>query len=201
MANGATQSHDFDAYGQRAATVYDHLAQIRQTWGYRNYGWSEMVMLTRTLIYDTLENDQPLPLIETALNIMRQKRIIIPAIGTVERLVWGVLRIVEQRIYRQLTRHLQSFHHQKLDNLLIPDETINGHSRLHWLRQTPTKTSRKSLKQRLLRIHDLRDLALQDVPPIIAPYHFRKLARRGKQYTPLWLTIMAMRASRRHHLY
>jgi len=119
------QSAAFYAYGQRSDTVYEHLVQIRQIWGYRNYGWSEMVMLARSLVYDALENDQPLPLVETALHMMRQKRIIIPAIGTVERLVWGVLRIVERRTYRQLTRHLQLTHHQKLDNLLIPDETVN----------------------------------------------------------------------------
>ena len=181
------QSASFHAYGQRSATVYEHLAQIRQIWGYRTYGWSEMVMLARSLVYDASENDQPLALVETALHLMRQKRIIIPAIGTGERLVWGILRIVERRTYRQLTRHLKLTHHQKLDNLLIPDETLNGQSRLHWLRRTPTQTSRKSLKQRLLRIHYLRDLALPDVSPTAASYHFRKLARRGKQYTPYTL--------------
>jgi len=38
-----------------------------------------------------------------------------------------------------------------------------------------------------VRIHYLRDLALPDLLATIAPYHFRKLARRGKQYTPYTL--------------
>jgi len=37
----------FADYGQRGMTLYEHLHKIRDHYGYRHYGWSEMLFVAR----------------------------------------------------------------------------------------------------------------------------------------------------------
>lgn len=93
-------------YGQRLSTMYEHLDRIRQHYGYRNYGWSEMLHLTRHLLAIALESDEVLLLVEAALTYLRTQLVIVPGITTLERLVWRVQRIARQQVYGRLTRAL-----------------------------------------------------------------------------------------------
>jgi len=77
----------FYEYGQRLATIYEHLDNIRQAYGYRDYGTQDLLPLTRYLLPVTMESDEPLPLVQMALHYMRARRIIAPGITTTESLV------------------------------------------------------------------------------------------------------------------
>lgn len=96
----------FTDYGQREATIYEHRNDIRQAYGYRNYNAGDQLPLTRHLLPLAMESDEPVPLVQTALNYMRQRRIIAPGITTTESLVWRVQRIARRRVYHRLTQML-----------------------------------------------------------------------------------------------
>ena len=69
-----------DAYGKRDNTFYEHLDEIRAVFGFRNYGWREILLLTRKLLPIAMQNHRPLPLVMKALDLMREEKIIAPCI-------------------------------------------------------------------------------------------------------------------------
>jgi len=77
-------------YGRRENTLYEHLDEIRAHFGFRNYGWRELRAAMRALLLIAMESDRVIPLIEAALDEMRQHQIIAPGMTTIERLVWRV---------------------------------------------------------------------------------------------------------------
>lgn len=92
----------FAQYGERDNTIYEHLDEIRQHYGFRAYGWREYLWLARQLLSLALESDCPIPLIEQALELLRTEGIIAPGLVHLERLVWIVLKAAEKRLFRVL---------------------------------------------------------------------------------------------------
>ena len=77
----------FLEYGRRENTLYEHLQELRDLFGFRNCGWREFLGLARVLLPLALESDQSLPLVEMAMEHLRTQKVIAPGITTVERLV------------------------------------------------------------------------------------------------------------------
>lgn len=173
----------FEDY-QRPNTLSDHLIKIRQIYHYREYGWAEQLQLTRHLLPYAMESDQSLALVELALQLMREQRIIVPAISTVERLVWNVKRIAESRLYKRLTRKLDTEQQQSLKVLMGTSSELPTRTGLGWLRKLPGKPSAKRLRHLVDRIEYLESLHLPAIPVNVHPHRVRQLARRASQYVP-----------------
>lgn len=179
----------FIEYGRRENTLYEHLQELRELFGFRNCGWREFLGLTRGLLPLALESDQALPLFDIAVEHLRTQKVIAPGITTLERLVWTVQRIAQRRIEKHLNRALSAENQQRLDALLeteVLEETGStkprGFSRLSWLRQPPQKPSARSLKKILARIDFVQEMKL---PAVSATVHIncrRQLARRCARY-------------------
>jgi TnpA family transposase len=174
----------FVSYGQRLPTIYEHLDEIRTMFGYRNYDWRAMRKLARVLLPQALESDRPLPLAAAALQQLRQDKVIAPGITTIERLVWGVLRIATRRIERALTRPLTAAQQTQLDALLTIDPALARRrlTRLTWLRVAPGNPSGPQLKALLERVVYLANLALPSLPSQLHRNRIIQLAREGKNY-------------------
>jgi len=151
-------------YGERDSTIYEHLQEIRQAYEFRECGWREFLWLARELLPQAMESDRPVPLIEQALELLRKKGIIAPALVHVERLVWIVLKAAERRLFRLLTADLTFEHRSRLDSLLYPEGGRRGLTRLAWLREPPGLTSPKSVKQIVDRLLSVRKLGLPPLP-------------------------------------
>jgi TnpA family transposase len=65
----------FAEYGSREITLYEHVKEIRELYGFRNYGWREMIAITRKLLPIAMQNHRPLPLVMKALDLMRDSKI------------------------------------------------------------------------------------------------------------------------------
>ncbi len=98
----------FEEYGSREVTVYEHLREIRQRYDFRNYGWKEILLLTRKLLPIAMQNHRPLPLVMKALDAMREEKIIAPGITETERLISLVLALADARIETRLTSNLDN---------------------------------------------------------------------------------------------
>jgi len=173
----------FESY-QRPNTLSEHLNKIRQIYRYREYGWTEQLQLTRQLLPYAMESEQSLALVELALQLMREQRVIVPAISTVERLVWNVKRIAESRFYQRLTRNLDKEQQQSLKALMGTSSELPTRTGLVWLRKPPGKPSAKSLRHLLDRIEYIESLRLPAIPVNVHPHRVRQLARRASQYAP-----------------
>jgi Domain of unknown function (DUF4158) len=178
------------SYGQRLPTIYEHLDEIRTVFGYRNYDWRAMRTLARVLLPQALESDRPLPLAAAALQQLRHDKVIAPGITTIERIVWGVLRIAARGVERVLTRPLTDVQRAQLDALLGIDPALARRRlrRLTWLRVAPGNPSGPQLKALLDRVMYLADLALPPLPPQLHRNRIVQLAREGKSYRAQPLT-------------
>jgi len=183
--------HTLADYGQRGSTLYEHLEELRQAFGYRNFGWREQRALARVLLPAALESDEALALIEMAFERLRAWQVIAPGVSTVERLVWIVLQLAQRRIEKQLTADLQPEHRRQLETLLqtaAGDEEAGMRPEdlkitpLAWLRQAPLSPSPPSLLQILRRIAFVQQLGLPPLPPSVPGNRQRQLARQGSRY-------------------
>jgi len=172
----------FATYGERRSTIFEHLDELRRVYGYRMCRWSELRELAGALLPLALESDHALPLVETALERLRTTRVIAPGMTTIERVVWSVCRLADQRVERWLTGSLTEQHRERLDTLLQIDPELPGRTRLSWLRDTPEIASARSLRKVLDRLIFLRDLKLPTPHQRLHPNRLRQLARRCAQY-------------------
>ena len=158
----------FEEYGARDITVYEHLREIRDTYGFRNYGWRESLLTARKLLPLAMQNHRPLPLVMKSLDIMREEKIIAPGITETERLVTLVLALADARMESRLVSNLNDLQRAKLNSLLQPEAAMNGKTPFSWLAQPPQKPSAKSLLKLLERVRLLKDMNL---PPLDARLH------------------------------
>jgi hypothetical protein len=103
---------------------------------------------------------QSLPLIEIALEQLRDERVIAPGTTSVEHLVWRVQRLAERRVERSLTQPLTEQHLWLLDGVLHVDPELRGRTRLSWLRDAPEIASARSLRKVLDRLMYAQKLAV-----------------------------------------
>lgn len=101
------------AYVTRENTTWDHLKEIRNTYGYQSFSIQTYRRLFPRLTKQALENDHALDLIRTAISMLRQEKVILPAITTIERAVWGARRHASDTILNTFiwrSRMLRSTH-------------------------------------------------------------------------------------------
>lgn len=188
----------FTHYGERDNTIYEHLDEIRQRYGFRECGWREYLWLARQLLPLALESDRAIPLIEQALELLRAEGIIAPTLTHLERLVWMVLKAAERRLFHVLTDGLTFEHRTRLDALLHPESGRGGTTRLGWLREPPGVTSTKSIKRLVERLLFVRKL---DLPPLSTTLHQNRvlqLARKCSKYQAQ--PLLKFKIERRHAL-
>src|SRR5262249_38653018 len=188
----------FKSYGERENTLYEHLDELRRECGFRSCGWREYLLVGRSLLPRGRESDRPLPLIESALEILRTKGVIAPNMIHVERLVWLVLKIAERRLLRTLTQSLTLEQRTRLDGLLYADTGMRGATRLSWLRQAPGVASPKSIKRLIERLSFLRDLSLPALPVTLHQNRVLQLARKCSKYQAQ--PLLNLPRDRRHAL-
>ena len=125
----------FTEYGRtRPLTVNEHLGEIRQLYGYRACNERDTMAIFRYLLPLAMENDEVLPIVEAAMEWIRQHKRIAPPILVTEKVVWHVQRTARRRVYNRMTRHLSAAQKQALDELLKIQENTEGSTPLAWLR-------------------------------------------------------------------
>lgn len=72
----------FVSYGEREATKYEHLEEIRKEYGYQTFTLSEYRTLCKYLFSHAMANGNPSHLIQLALEELRKQKIILPSMAT-----------------------------------------------------------------------------------------------------------------------
>lgn len=130
-----------------------------------------------------LENGNAVHLIRSALDEMRRSKIILPAITTIERVVWEARHRAEERIYRLIHLSLTSSQKQKLDKLIEP-VIGTGKTKLGWLKETTGQFSPEAFLKVIERLDYIRSLQLNIDTRSIHPNRLRQLSRLGSRYEP-----------------
>ncbi|HLO47315.1 MAG TPA: Tn3 family transposase [Kamptonema sp.] len=146
-------------YSQRDTTRREHLADIQQEFGFRAFNTSIYKQLSKWLLPFAISSDQGMALVGALVDEMRFRKIIIPAISTVERLAWEVRHRAQKLVCVELTKNLTQLQKIALDKLLVvaPDQKL---TELIWLRQPPGQANPRNFLKVVERLEFIRRLAL-----------------------------------------
>lgn len=171
----------FASYGEREATKYEHLEEIRREYGYQSFTLREYRFLCKQLFIHAMANGNPLHLIQIAIEELRKQKIILPAMATIERAVWETRKQTEKKICKQLISALTDTQIKKLDLILMPMPN-SSKTYLAWIKETPGTCSPESFLGVIERLNYLRNLQLQVNIKEIHPNRLRQFSKIGARY-------------------
>lgn len=160
-----------EEYLERRATRYAHRDKIREFYGYQDFGGSNRFYLIRWLYSRTwMYSERPSFLFDLATSFLVERKILLPAVSTLTRLVAQVRDRSEKRLWRKMAS-LPSFEQkEKLETLLlVPPESHR--SLFDQLRKGPVRVSGPALVSALKRYQELKNfeakkIDLSSIPPV-----------------------------------
>lgn len=169
-------------YAHRSETRREHLADLRNIYGYKMFTGRGARDLTDWLAGEAETAQSNADLAQRFVDRCRQSMMIVPAVTTVERLCADALVAAERRIEARIVYHLDEDAKRKLDGLLseLIDDRI---TRFVWLRQFEVGGNSADVCRLLNRLELLQGLDLR--PGIldgIPPHRVTRLRRQGERY-------------------
>ncbi len=173
----------FPLYAQREPTRREHMEEIRQAYGYRNFTLREYRSISQTMLKYALENGNAVYLLRTAIDELRKQKIILPGMTTLERVVWEAQQRAEEKISELLISSLNREQVEKMEQLLSPMPE-SSKTYLAWLREIPGSCSPDAFLKVIEKLEYVRDLRLQIDTKGIHPNRLRQLSKVGARYEP-----------------
>ena len=173
---------DLADYAHRAETRREHLADLREIYGYKMFTGRGARDLTDWLAGEAETAQSNADLAQRFVDQCRQSMMIVPGITTVERLCADALVAAERRIETRIVDRLDNDTKRKLDGLLseLIDDRI---TRFVWLRQFEVGANSADACRLLDRLELLQGLNLQpDILDDIPPHRVTRLRRQGERY-------------------
>lgn len=168
----------------RDATRREHLLEIQAVFQFRPFTPWVYRELARWLQPIALRTDAGVALVAALIDEMRARKIVAPALSTLERLAWEVRRRARLQVFTQLADSLTPAERQHLDQLLIPPPG-RSQTQLAWLRQPPGPPTPGQFLKLIERLIFIRSLQLNgDVVRQIHQNRVLQLAREGMRTTP-----------------
>jgi len=156
---GITDLTELPRYAERIQTQWDHQAEIRRRFGY--YEWNDVhggfTLMRFLYAREWVSSERPSVLFDLAISWLIDKKVILPGITTLERLISRLRDRVAEHVWRRLSQAISPEQQRLLDELL--EATGRGHMRittLERLRRAPTYASTRTLSASLDRLEEIR---------------------------------------------
>ena len=178
----------------RDTTRREHLVELQHAFGFHTFDARAYRDLATWLLPTALSTDSGPALVAAVLAELRVRKIIAPALATVERLGWETRRRAQRHAVARLTAGLTEDQRQTLDALLVAAPSPRGTRSvpLTDLRQPPGRPASASFLKVVARLQRVRALGLD--PDVVHDVHqnrLLRLAREGARYTPYVLQRFA----------
>jgi hypothetical protein len=155
-------------YAQRPETRREHLAELQSWLGLTPVSISDYRRVVYHLTDLAQQTDRGIVLAETLVEMLRQQRIILPALDVIERVCGEALTRGTRQVYKALTVPLADHHRHALDGVLANREGSKP----------------KHILAHLERLKILRELLVPDeLEHTVHQNRLLKLAREGGQTT------------------
>ncbi len=174
----------FEAYGERENTRREHLAEIERLFGYRSFDEDGQRELAQWLLPTALGTDSGVAIVAALVEGMRERKIIIPALSTLERLRWEVRQEAQSLVFERLVGDLTHAQRVQLDGLLSVIEDSHQ-TPLAWLRQPSGAPSPGNVLKTVEKLEFIRGLSLPiGGAHLVHQNRLLQLAREGAKMKP-----------------
>ena len=109
---------ELELYAQRENTRLEHLQEIREIYGFKNYTDQHTQSLIQTLLPYAIENDNVINLMKLAINEIKIQKMILPGITTIEKIVSEVIAKADEEFIEIVNNSITSEQKYKLDMLI-----------------------------------------------------------------------------------
>ena len=160
-------------------TRWEHTALIRQRYGYQDFSdQPEHWRLVRWLYQRaTLSAESPSLLFDLATARLVERKILLPGVSGLARLVASVRDRAANRLWKVLSQLPNATQREQLENLLLVGDE-QRYSPLDRLRHPPTRVSAPALVSALNRLVEVRSLGIGKIDVSqVPPNRFKVLAR------------------------
>ena len=172
---------EFADYAKRDNTRQEHQLLIKE-YRFRQYGPAHSPLLRMHLESEALSTDSAFTLVESAMEWLRERRVILPALATLESVVRSVRSKVERDVYWRLFSRLEENHRTELNKLLVLGPSRG--SLLGWLRRVPRSCSASGILDLMQRLNWVRSSGIPSEPAQgIAQNRIDQLAARGGRHS------------------
>ena len=178
---GIRDTTSFARYAQRTASHREHASEIQKRYGYRpSSDPAESFQLLRWLYTRaTLSAERPSVLFDRATARLVERKVLLPGVTVLERLVSSVRNRAVKRLWCFLSALPTPEQRATLDAMLLVPEG-SRRSNLDRLRRSPTTISARALCQALERLSEIEKLGMSDLDfSRIPPGRVDALARQA----------------------
>lgn len=173
---------DLAGYATREETRHEHLATLREQYGYRMFsgrGARDLKGWLQDAAEGARSNDD---LARRFVEQCRATRTILPGVTIIERLCADALVAAERRIESRIAKRLDDAMRIRLDALLTEDAG-GSVTRFVWLRQFEAGQNSADMNRLLDRLEFLQRLGLTEtVLAGVPPHRIARLRRQGERY-------------------
>ncbi|MEV6332663.1 Tn3 family transposase [Streptomyces sp. NPDC051909] len=167
------------AYGERENTRLDHVRELRRLLEYREFAEIEPEVRAWVDARAWTTGEGPKALFDAVVGWLRERRVLLPGVTTLARLVASVREAANQRLWDTLHGMLTPGQRAVLDDLL----TVSAGQRvseLDRLRRGPVRVSGPQMKAALERAEEIAALGMGEVDVAgIPPRRLAELSRYG----------------------
>ncbi len=168
-------------YAQREVTKREHIALIREQYGYREFNHPPWSFRLGRLLYARawISNERPSLLFDFATAWLIQNKVLLPGASTLTRLIAEVRARATNRLWQKLSSLPSRAQKAKLNTLLqVPDGQRN--SRFDHFRKGPVTISGRAFNEAVDRYQALMDFGMQSFDfSHIPPVRLKNLARHA----------------------
>ena len=137
-----------------------HAIECQEQLGLRPFGKHAVTTLPNALLPQAIENDQLVYLAELVMRSCRERRIVAPSPGALERLCANLRHHARREAHRRLTNGLSAEQRKRLDALTQRREE-GGQTWLIWLRQMPEAAKPAAMLGVIERLEKVRDIGIE----------------------------------------
>jgi TnpA family transposase len=176
---GVADASALKAYGERENTRLDHVRELRRVLEYTEFAEAEAELRAWVDARAWTTGEGPKALFDAAAGWLRERRVLLPGVTTLARLVAAVREAANQRLWDTLYGLLSTGQRAVLDSLLTvpPGARV---SELDRLRRGPVRISGPQMKWALERAEEIAAFGMGEVDvSAIPPRRLAELSRYG----------------------
>ena len=151
---------NINQYRNNRKTISKHQSEICSYLSLSSYSSSNEEVVRDFIFKEALSLEARSLLKLKAIQFLRQQRLLLPAIGRLERLISTQRILAREYIFESVNSKLSARHKLKLENLLVKFEDLSD---LEFIRKPPQYASVKSVNNLAHRINLIKDTGILDI--------------------------------------